>query len=121
MDETQESKTTSTTCRGQNLEENCFKHAISINFDKCYPKAEDPAEPKTWEEMSKDWTCNEHGKVNYPKHLKREVKNNILDNIQISDVKLTVQYLEEWRMIFKMLRTSPYCEAVAPFAVASIG
>ena len=42
-------------------------------------------------------------------------------NIQISDVKLTVQYLEEWRMIFKMLRTSPYCEAVAPFAVASIG
>ena len=46
----------------------------------CYPKAEDPTEAKTGKKMSKEWTCNEHGKVNDAKHLKHEVnKNDILD------------------------------------------
>ena len=34
---------------------------------------------------------------------------------------VSVLYLEEWMVILKMWITSPYCEAVAPFAVASIG
>ena len=38
--------------------------------DECYPKAKDPAQPKAGEKMSKDWTCNEHGKVNDAEHLK---------------------------------------------------
>ena len=96
--------------------------------------------------MSKDWARNEHGKVNDAKHLNYQVKNYyFLDygwsrihvklqmcfvsallvseklNIQLLDLKSTVHHLLAHIMILKMFITSPYCEAVAPFAVASIG